>query len=154
MHGQTDGLALISQRTLDGLLDPPRGIGAELPAFRRVKTFHGLHQADVAFGNQIEKRQPEIRVVMRDLYDQAQIRPDHQRSRLSVALLDFRGQLDFLVRSQQWDLPDLAEVNLNSGIAIFSSHITFFHQSFGGVDSTTPRKVYSVGVCRSRVVPS
>src|SRR6266496_1163854 len=49
MNGQTDRLTLIRQRPLDGLLDPPRGIRAELPAFRWIKTFDRLHQADVSF---------------------------------------------------------------------------------------------------------
>src|SRR5438552_3388730 len=154
MHGQADGLALIGQRALDGLLDPPCGVGAELSAFSRIKTFHGLHQTDVAFGDEVEKRQAEIRVVMRDLDDQAQIRPDHERPGLAIALLDFRGQLDLLVRSQQGNLPDLAQVNLTSSIAIFSSHITLFHQILGGFGSTTSCKLYSSMPCRSRVVAS
>ena len=64
---------------------------------------------------------------MRNLDDQAQIGADHQGPRLAIALLDFRGQLNLLLRSQQRDLPDFAEVDLNTGIAIFSSHITLFH---------------------------
>src|SRR6266576_3007209 len=35
MHGQTDGLALIGQSSLDRLFDPPRGIGAEFATFSR-----------------------------------------------------------------------------------------------------------------------
>src|ERR1700692_682590 len=154
MHSRTDRLALVGQRSLDGLLDPPRGVRAELSALRRVETFHRLHQADVAFGNQVQKRQAEIRIVMRDLDHQAQIGPDHQGARFAIALLDFRGQLDLLVRSQKRDLPDLTQVNLNSGIAIFSSHITLFHRSFGEIGSTTSRKFYSPGNCQSRVVAS
>src|SRR5260221_9473273 len=38
MHRQTDRLALIGQRALDGLLDPPRGVRAELSAFRDRKS--------------------------------------------------------------------------------------------------------------------
>src|SRR6266480_8084558 len=91
---------------------------------------------------------------MRDFYHQAQIRSDHQGSRFAIALLDLRGQFDLLVRSQQWDLPNLAQVNLNSGIAIFSSHITLFHQILGGFGSTEYRKLYSLMLCRSPVVAS
>ena len=154
MHGQTDRLALIGQRSLDGLFDPPRRVGAELSAFCRVETLHRLHQADVAFRNEVQKRQAKIRIVMRDLHDQTQIGPDHQGSRLAIALLDFRRQVDLLLRSQKRDLPDLAQVNLDSGIAIFSSHITLFHQTLGGFGSTTSRKLYSSMPCRSRVVAS
>src|SRR5205807_8261655 len=154
MHGQTDRLALIGQSALDRLLDPPRRIRAELSAFGGVKTLDGLHQADVAFGNQVQKRQTEIRVVVRDLHHQTQIGPDHQGSRLAVTLFDFRSQVDLLVGSQKRDLPDLPQVNLDSGIAVFSSHITLFHQIPGGYGSTTSRKFYSSMLCRSRVVAS
>src|SRR2546428_10375072 len=91
---------------------------------------------------------------MRDLDHQAQIRPDHQGARFAIALLNLRGQLDLLLRSQQRDLPDLAQVNLNSGIAIFSSRITLFHPTFSGFGSTTSRTLYSSMPCRSRVVAS
>jgi hypothetical protein len=77
---------------------------------------------------------------VRDLDHQAQIRPDHQGSRLAIALFDLRGQFDLLLRSQKRDLPNLAQINLNSGIAIFSSHITLFHQILGGPESTTSRQ--------------
>src|SRR5437879_12437166 len=91
---------------------------------------------------------------MRNLYHQTQIGPDHQGTCFAITLLNLRGQLDLLLRSQQRDLPDLAQVNLNSGIAIFSSHITLFHQTFWGFGSTTSRKLYSSMPCRSRVVAS
>src|SRR5213593_1778721 len=91
---------------------------------------------------------------MRDLDHQAQIGPDHQGARFAIALLDLCGQLDLLVRSQKRDLPDLTQVNLNSGIAIFSSHITLFHRSFGGIVSTPSYKFYSSMLCRSRVLAS
>src|SRR5215468_7409441 len=91
---------------------------------------------------------------MRDLDDQTQIGPDHQSARLAIPLLDLSGQLDLLLRSQQRDLPDLAQVNLYSCIAIFSSHITLFHLSFGGISSTPSRTLYSSTPYRSRVVAS
>src|SRR5207248_2959192 len=110
------------------------------------EAFHRLHQADVALGNQVQQWQAKIRVVMRDLDHQTQIRPDHQRARFAIALLNFSGQLDLLLRGQKRDLPDLTQVNLNSGIAIFSSHITLFHRSFGGIGSTTSCTFYSAAV--------
>src|SRR4029453_14774972 len=87
---------------------------------------------------------------MRDLDDQAQIRTNHERSCLAIALLDLRGQFDLLIRSQKRDLPDLAQVNLNSAITILGSHITLFHQLRWGDVST----IYSgsLGLRRSRVV--
>src|SRR5437016_13727471 len=91
---------------------------------------------------------------MRDLDDQAQVRTNHQRPRFAITFFNFRCQLDLLLRSQEGDLPDLAQVNLNSGIAILSSHITLFHQSFGGFESTTFRTSSSSQACRSRVLTS
>ncbi len=122
MDRQADRLALVGQRTLDRLLDPPRGVRAQLAALGGIETLHGLHQADVAFGNQVEQRQAEVRVVMRDLDDQAQVGADHQRARFLVALLDAGGQGDFVLRCEERDLADLPQVNFNSGIAVFDAH--------------------------------
>jgi hypothetical protein len=106
------------------LLDPPRGVGAQFATLRRVKTFDGLHQADISFRNQVEQRETKVRVVVRDLDDQAQVRTNHERARFAVALLDLRGELDLLIGRQERDLPDLAEINLYSSVAIFGSHKT------------------------------
>ena len=58
-------------------------------------------------------------------------------------------------------LPDAAvkesrdlTVNLYSCIAIFSSHITLFHRSSGGIGSITSRILYSSTPYRSRVLAS
>src|SRR5215471_4617120 len=91
---------------------------------------------------------------MRDLDDQTQVGSDHQRARLAIPLFDLSRQLDLLLRSQQRDLTDFAQVNLYSCIAIFSSHITLFHLTFGGIRSTTSRTLYSSTPYRSRVVAS
>ena len=72
MDGQTDRLALVGQGALDRLLDPPRGVGAEFSALRGVETLDGLHQTDVALGDEVEQRQAEVRVIVRDLHDQTQ----------------------------------------------------------------------------------
>src|SRR4029077_16012779 len=150
-HRQPDGFALVRQCAFDRLFDPPRGVSAKLSALRRIEPLHRLHEPDVAFGDQIQQRQTKVCVVMRDLDDQTQVGPDHQSARLAVTLFDLSGQLNLLLRSQERDLPDLAQVNLNSCIAIFSSHITLFHPSFGGMDRQLPYKLYSSMPYRSRV---
>src|SRR4029453_18591887 len=76
----------------------------------------------------------------------------HKPLPFAIPFFNFSGQLDLLLPNQQRDLPDFAQVNLNSGIASLSSHITLFHQSFGGFKSTTP--LQSWRLCRSRVLPS
>src|SRR5262249_6264013 len=130
--------ALVPERSLDGLLDPPCGVSAQFSALRWIESLHRLHEPDVAFGNQVEQRKAEIRIVMRDLDHQTQVRPDHQSARLAIAFFDLGRQFDLLLRSQERDLPHLTQVNLYSCIAIFSSHIALFHLSFGGIGSTTP----------------
>ena len=125
MHGQANRFALVRQSALDRLFDPPGGVRAQFSALGRIEALDSLHQADVAFGNEVEERQTEIRVIVRDLHDEPQVRANHEGARLAVALFDFRGELDLLVGREQRDLPDFPQVNLNSSIAIFSSHITF-----------------------------
>ena len=82
--------------------------------------------------------QAEIRVIVRDLDHEPQVRANHQGARLAVAFLDLRGEFDLLVGSQKRDLPDLAQVNLYSSIAIFSSHITFHEKGKGDAPATIP----------------
>src|SRR5207249_5060328 len=136
MDGEANCLRLIGERAFDRLLDPPRRVGRKFSTFRRIEALDRFHQADVAFRNQIEQRQSKIRVIVRDLHDQTQIRTNHQGARLLVAALDFRGEFDLLLRSEQWDLPDLTQVNFYSSIAIFSSHKTSLHERERGVRYT------------------
>src|SRR4029077_12864856 len=77
---------------------------------------------------------------MRNFDDQTEVRSNHQCPGLAVALLNLGGKLDFLVRSQKRDLPDLTEVNLYAGIAIFSGHITFLHEIKLGAGPTSLRR--------------
>jgi hypothetical protein len=51
-------------------------------------------------------------------------------------------------------LPDLAQVNLNSGIAILSSHITLFHQTFWGIRVDNFPQVALAEPRRARVLAS
>src|SRR5262249_55692773 len=131
MHWQPNRLRLVRERALDRLFDPPRRVSAELAAFCRVKTFDRFHQTDVAFGNQVEQRQPEVRVTVPSLHYQPQVGASHKSTGLAIGLFDPSGELNLLLRGQERDLPDLAQVNLNSGIAIFSGHITSLHEKLG-----------------------
>ena len=78
---------------------------------------------------------PEIRVIVRDLHHETQVGANHQGARFVVAFLDFGGELDLLLGGEQRDLPDLAQINLYSSIAIFSSHITFHVAGTRGASS-------------------
>ena len=95
MHRQADGLGLVGQRALDGLLDPPGAVGGKLAALGRIEPLDRLHQADVAFADQIQQRQADAFVVAGDLDDEAQVGLDHVFARLLVALLDARPRVRF-----------------------------------------------------------
>jgi hypothetical protein len=72
-----DRLGRVDQRPLDALFDPPRPVGAEPGALRRVESLHGAQQPDVAFLDEVGQRQPSPRVVLRDRHHQPQVRADH-----------------------------------------------------------------------------
>ena len=61
-----NGLNCVDQGALDGLLDPPTGVGAESGTLRGVKPFNGLDEADVALFNQVGEWQAAVGVVLGD----------------------------------------------------------------------------------------
>ena len=64
---------LIGDGARDGLPHPPSGVGGELVAPAVVEFVHGLHQADVAFLNQIQELQSAVGVTLGDGDNQAQV---------------------------------------------------------------------------------
>src|SRR5258708_35691820 len=123
MHWKPDCLTLGRHRPLDRLLDPPGAVSTQLATLCRVKAFDGLHETDVSFRNQIEEREPKMRVVMSDLNDQSEVCFDHQSPSVLVSLFNTCRQLNLLLRSQQWGLHDLAKVNFDDRIRILTSHM-------------------------------
>src|SRR5688572_65516 len=57
VHRDADGARLVGDRARDGLADPPRGVGRELVAAAVFELVDRLHQADVAFLDQVEELQ-------------------------------------------------------------------------------------------------
>src|SRR5271165_4725882 len=94
MHRKPDRLTLGCKRPLDRLLDPPGAVSTQLAALCRVKAFDGLHETDIPFRNQIQEREPKIRVVMSDLNDQSEVCFDHQSPSLPVSPFNPRRQLN------------------------------------------------------------
>src|SRR5256886_731788 len=90
MHGDADGARLVGDRARDRLPDPPSGIGRELVAAAVLELIDRLHQADIAFLDQVEELQPTVDVFLGDRDDEAQVRLDHLLlglARLALALL-------------------------------------------------------------------
>jgi len=73
VHRNTDGAGLIGDGARDGLANPPGGVGGELVTAAVLELVHGLHQADVAFLNQIEELQAAIGVLLGNRDHQAQV---------------------------------------------------------------------------------
>ena len=123
MHWQADGLGLIGQRALDGLLDPPGSIRGKLAAFAGIESLDGFHQPNVAFADQIQQRQADAFIVPRNFYDQPKVGFDHLLSRLFVAVLDSRSEFDFLLRRQQLYLSDFAKIELEGRASIIGGSL-------------------------------
>ena len=90
VHGDADGARLVGDRAGDRLPDPPGGVGGEFVAAAILELIDRLHQADIAFLNQIKELKPAVRVFLGDGNHQAQIGLDHlllRLARLALALL-------------------------------------------------------------------
>src|SRR5262245_43465618 len=85
---------LVGDRAGDRLADPPRRVGRELVAAAVLELVDRLHQADVAFLNQVEELQPAVRVLLRDRDDQAEVRLDELFLRLLGLRLALRDRLE------------------------------------------------------------
>ena len=116
---ETDRLALVGQGPADGLLDPPAGVGAELHPTAGLEAVHGLHQAEVALGDEVENRQAAVVVVGGDFHHEAEIRFDHQLAGRLVAAANATGEFDLLGAIEEGGLTDALEVGLKGGGEIF-----------------------------------
>src|SRR5215470_2555304 len=77
VHGDADGARLVGDRAGDRLADPPGRVRRELVAAAILELVDGLHQADVAFLDQVEELKPAVGVLLRDRDDQPEVGLDH-----------------------------------------------------------------------------
>ena len=118
-----DGLYCVDQGSLDGLLDPPTGVGTESGTLRGVKPFDGLDEADVAFFDEVGERQPAVGVVFGDGDHQAKVRLDHPILGAQALIVDDApAQHLFLVGSKESFLLDFSEVELKFVLDTGSRH--------------------------------
>ncbi|MNS86575.1 hypothetical protein D3C72_1204830 [compost metagenome] len=92
---------------VDFRLDPVHGKGHQAHAHFRVEALHGLHQADVAFLDQVSLSQAVAGIATGDMYDKTQVGEHHLPSRPQILLIvETLGQFTLLLRRQQWNAVD------------------------------------------------
>src|SRR6476661_7281635 len=64
VNGDANGAALVSNGAGDGLSDPPHGISRDLHAMAVVELFNRVHEAQVAFLDQIEEVEGAIAAIL------------------------------------------------------------------------------------------
>ena len=113
MHRDADGSALVGDGPGDGLAYPPGGVGRELEAPVRLELLRCLHQAEVAFLDQIEEGQapPGIPLCHRD--DEAEVRFAETAAGVLVPCLRSTGKGGFLFRREQRHPADLFQIGLH-----------------------------------------
>src|SRR6476646_4647236 len=92
VHRNADGAGLVGDGARNGLADPPRGVRRKFVAAAVLEFVHGLHQADVAFLNQVEKLQAVVGIFFGDRDYKAQVGFNQLALRgfsVNVALDDF-----------------------------------------------------------------
>ena len=100
VDGQAHGAGLVHQSPLDGLADPPSGIGRKTIAEFRIELAHCVDQPQIAFLDQVEQGQATIEIAAGDLDHQAQIAFDHPRPGFGAALLGLAGKENFFFGGQ------------------------------------------------------
>ncbi len=80
MRRQANNTTLLGQGACDALSDPPRGVRAELAATAVVELFHGLHQAQVTFLDQVQEWYPLAHVALGDTHHQPCVGLDQVRA--------------------------------------------------------------------------
>src|SRR5262245_29882966 len=102
--------ALARERGEDRLADPPHGVRNELHALIRVELPRGRQQTDVAFTDQIGKRQPTVLILLGDRDHKAEVALHELLHRLLITSTDLTGERDLLLLRKQGSLRDLVQV--------------------------------------------
>ncbi len=111
MHRQANGAGLIHDAALDGLPDPPGGIGGKTKAAFGIELFYGAYEAEISFLDQVKQCQATVHVAPGDLHDETQIAFDHALARLIVAALRAPGVVHLFLGGQQGRETDLFQID-------------------------------------------
>ena len=110
VHGDPDWICLIADRAIDGLADPPDGMGRELVAAAPVELLGRPDETERAFLDEVEQRDAMVLVALGNGYDEAKVRVDHLHLRLDVAPFDPLGELYFFGSGEQSVAAYLAQI--------------------------------------------
>ena len=112
-RGDLDHAPVLEDVLVDLGLDPVHGVADQANALVRVEALDGLHQADVAFLDQVAVGQAVAEVLARDRDDQAQVRDDQAAGGRQVAVVaQATGELGLLFLGQKRDAVDGADVGV------------------------------------------
>ncbi len=101
LHGDADGVAVLLDGPLQGLADPPRGVGRESETALPVELVDGAHEPEGPLLDEVAEVDAPVLVATRPVDDEAQVGGDHLATGLVVAGRDALGQLDLLLVVRQ-----------------------------------------------------
>ena len=113
MHGDPDRARLVGDRPRDRLAYPPGRIGRKFETFLIIELLHGLHQAEIAFLNEVEKEHPAPHVPFRDGNDETEVRLGKALFRGFVPLLHAAREVDLFIRRQKRNFADVFQIHLD-----------------------------------------
>ena len=110
-------------RTQDVLLyrrlDPPHGVGSESKTLLGLEPLHRLHQADIAFRDDLGDRQAVAAIAHGDLGHEPEMAGDKVMCRVAIVMFaPTLGEHVFLLGFQHREFADLGEVTGKAGFSI------------------------------------
>lgn len=103
---------------LDRGLDPPHGIGRQAEAAFRIELLDGLHEADIAFGNDFADRQAITAIAHGDLRHKAQMAGHELMGRLAIVMLLVPlGEHVLFLRLEHGKFTDFVKVTVETALS-------------------------------------
>ena len=123
VHRDADGARLVGDRAGDRLADPPGRVGREFVAAAIFELIDRLHQADIAFLDEVEELQAAVGVFLGDRDDEAEVGLDHfllGDARLALGLLDLVDDAAELAERSAGRLGDVGDLGADAldGVAL------------------------------------